>query len=71
MLQKDSVLSQGFFCIMGDIMQDILYNAAVTYRNLRNIRYEIRLGRKGKAYDLMIQRIKNVSIKIFLRGKSI
>lgn len=54
MLQKDSVLSQGFFCIIGDIMQDILYNAAVTYRNLRNIRYEIRLGRKGKAYDLMI-----------------
>ena len=54
MLQKDSVLSQSFFCITGDIMQDILYDAAVSYKNLRNVRYEIKLGRKNKAYDLMV-----------------
>ena len=35
-------------------MQDILYDAAISYKNLRNIRYEIKLGRKNKAYDLMV-----------------
>lgn len=34
------------FCITGDIMQDILYDAAISYKNSRNIRYEIKLGRK-------------------------
>lgn len=35
-------------------MSDILYSAAVQYCNLKNIAYNIILGRKGKAYELML-----------------
>ena len=35
-------------------MSDILYDAATQYQKLNNITYEIILGRKGKAYRLML-----------------
>lgn len=39
----------------GDKMQqDILYEAAVKYAKLRHVAYEIKLGRKGKEYNLLL-----------------
>ncbi len=35
-------------------MTDILHDAAVAYKNLENVVYRIVLGRKGKAYELML-----------------
>ena len=35
-------------------MRDILYNAAINYNKMKDIAYEIKLGRKGKMYDLIL-----------------
>lgn len=36
------------------MQQDILYRAAKEYNKLHNVVYDIKLGRKGKAYNLML-----------------
>ena len=36
------------------MQQDILYEAAVKYAKLRHVAYEIKLGRKGKEYNLLL-----------------
>lgn len=40
--------------LYGDTMADILYEAAVAYNRLKNIVYEIILGRKGKSYTIRL-----------------
>ena len=35
-------------------MGDILYNAAIEYKKLMGIIYRIVVGRKGKAYHIML-----------------
>ena len=35
-------------------MSDILYDAAIEYQKLKNVKYKIILGRKGHAYNIML-----------------
>lgn len=35
-------------------MSDILYNAAIEYQSLKDITYKIVLGRKKRAYNIML-----------------
>lgn len=36
-------------------MEDLLYEAAIEYQKLRDVTYDIKIGRKGKAYDILLR----------------
>lgn len=52
---KDFVFyAKSFVCFWEKNMSDLLYQAAIEYGKLKNIIYRIVIGRKGKAYTLML-----------------
>ena len=47
------MVSQSFLFTEDKIL-DKLYNAAINYKNLYNIAYKVKLGRKGKTYNFIL-----------------
>lgn len=55
---KENVLKASYFrslfVILGEIyMRDLLYEAAIEYKKLEEIKYRIVVGRKGRSYNIV------------------
>lgn len=51
---KDFVIPTESFLYTGDKMGDLLYNAALQFEKLKNIKYRIIVGRKGYSYEIIL-----------------